>query len=417
MKPTAEDALASIEERLRGMVLKRYFAPGMTVDDLLQEARIGAYRGWETWKPDGGRKLQTFMIFTAERLVQTTVLQARRRQNRGGDEVWLDSLDREVREESDATTLGELIESGQTLEEIVCDREDLRRHLDRLGERAYDHDGKTLTELEAAAVIGPAIGVTYAAVGEAFDKNPKAVDNARQRGLAKLGREPEAIGRPRPRPRRPSTFRHPRCLGSNLPTTEPEEDAMPETAANPIVEATQAQIDATVAWRDEAVAKVDAVAGEQLERLREILEKAEALPTANGNGEMHAPQLQVDTGKAERTIRRTREHLAQTGTAEKVKTKVRSKATTVDARDKSERAAEWRRRELQIRKALEDAGPDGLGSRELKEMLDMPEDAKRTLLRDMQAQGTVRKTGATRSIRYYLNTGREPETEESQAAS
>lgn len=205
-----DDRLREFEPMLQA-IAGRYFAPGVDHEDLLQEARIGAWAGLRDFRPGQGASLRTFVSFCAERMVQTAVIAARRRKHEHLNDAA--SLDAPVREDGD--NLGDLLGSDADPLAQISLRDELRSIVDRL------NDVELLTEVERAAIVGIELeGRSYDEIREPLRASRKQIDNAVQRARRKL-REPApapdtrrrlAPSPPRRRPPCPPRRKEPRRM-------------------------------------------------------------------------------------------------------------------------------------------------------------------------------------------------------------
>lgn len=142
-------------------------------DDVRQEALVGLLSGLRSYRPDvGGGCKKAFLSMVIRRRLSSQLRQ-RQRAKRGPV--------------STALRVG-VDEDGETvsLVELLPDRREPGDACERL--RLFHERLPTLTQRERVAVVGLAIGCDYAELGQ-----PKAIDNAYQRGMRKL-RALDAVG-------------------------------------------------------------------------------------------------------------------------------------------------------------------------------------------------------------------------------
>lgn len=172
MRPRYED----VHERLAPMMLAiagEYFAPGLTGDDLLQEARIGLWKACRDY--DGRGAFKAFAALCVRRQVITAVVTATRGKHSALNERM--SLDAPASQDSsDTALLGDVLPAGGDLPEA---RVELAEELRELALKMA-----RLTELERGAVLHVANGGAYETC--ALGGSRKAVDNALQRARVKL---------------------------------------------------------------------------------------------------------------------------------------------------------------------------------------------------------------------------------------
>lgn len=168
---------AEIDQELRACegickhVARQYFLPGGDYDDLIQEARIGAYKGLLSFDGDRGAALRNHLFLCAERHVISAVKSATRNKHLALNQAI--SLDATVNYD-DELTLADVIADDQA---SVEDTIDTGIELARLGRLVWTE----LTDLEHDVMIGIVSGKSYGELGD-----PKQVDNALQRGRRKL---------------------------------------------------------------------------------------------------------------------------------------------------------------------------------------------------------------------------------------
>jgi RNA polymerase sporulation-specific sigma factor len=173
-RPRFEDALRQYGW-LCDIAVSRYFAPGLTHDDILQEAHIGLWAACRDFNPDHGSPFGAFARTCINRQVITALKAATRGKHRPLNE----SCDLHQPPTESVLSLAERIDSGEpTALDELAGRDDLARISDAMVQ---------LSDLEQQAIIGVALnGRTYAAVAaEAFVER-KQIDNAVQRGREKL---------------------------------------------------------------------------------------------------------------------------------------------------------------------------------------------------------------------------------------
>lgn len=157
MEPRLGQPLVSDWDRTRRTayaLAHRFFAPNLDVDDLAQEALVGAVQARRVW--DGRGEFHGFEATLMRRRVIDAVDRARKPHRYQGP---AEELTEEVPDRADTAV-------------AAVHRLELRRVLDSL---------PSLTRLEQRAVVGGAIGF----LAHELD-GTKATDNAGQRGLRKL---------------------------------------------------------------------------------------------------------------------------------------------------------------------------------------------------------------------------------------
>lgn len=204
---TIDAQLLSFEPLCRH-VARRYFAPGLDHDDLLQEARIGAYKGIRDYQPERGSSLNTFVGHCAERQVITAVKTAQRAKHgplntavtvkRDEDGEWVDALDD--------------LHAGDVTDPLAAltVREELRDLGTKLRER--------LSDIECGCLVGLANGETYEEIAARYAITPKQVDRALTRAQWKLrgNGPPSAPHLGESRRRGAHGYTCPRCGGATV---------------------------------------------------------------------------------------------------------------------------------------------------------------------------------------------------------
>jgi RNA polymerase sporulation-specific sigma factor len=165
-------ALAPAEQVVRfeplcKWIVKRYYAPGLDRNDLLQEARIGALKGLRDFRGERGN-LDSFVRLAAERQVITAVKTAQRHKHgplntavtvlRDNDDGWVDALDK--------------MPAGAGTDPHA--RTTTREHLHEL---ATDFRER-LSDLECACLVDLLNGESYEEIGARHRLTVKQVDRA-----------------------------------------------------------------------------------------------------------------------------------------------------------------------------------------------------------------------------------------------
>jgi RNA polymerase sporulation-specific sigma factor len=172
-------------DRLLRGVASPYFLPGGDAADLVQEARIGAFKAIRDFDPMGGASFRNFLSLCASRQVIAAVTAATRGKHRPlNDAVSLQQPMVES-DEREHLSLGEALPDGRQFDpaEILSDRDELSIVLAAVLD---------MTDLERAATAGVGSGHSYAEICEATDREFKTIDNAHQRGQRKIRRALEA---------------------------------------------------------------------------------------------------------------------------------------------------------------------------------------------------------------------------------
>jgi RNA polymerase sporulation-specific sigma factor len=167
------DADISEWEGLCWSIAGKYFAPGIDLDDLVQEARIGVVEALRDYDGRGG--LPQFVAMCIHREVQGAVTAAARIKHRP-----LNESARVIADEHGAPRpiVDHLEAPAGDVVDLVAYRERLAQTSRRIRER--------LSDIEYAALIGIANGEPYDVIASRVGADEKAVDNAAQRARHKL---------------------------------------------------------------------------------------------------------------------------------------------------------------------------------------------------------------------------------------
>jgi RNA polymerase sporulation-specific sigma factor len=150
------------------------YAPGLTDDDLVQEARVGVWRAIRNYQEHRNVPWEAFAWMCARRSLVTAVVTARRGKHRSLNEACSLDAPPAGRDDGEARNIGDLMvdERSDPLR-IVIARELVRELGIRIGQ---------LSPLEQECVRRVLLlGDDYATVGDV-----KRIDNAVQRGRRKL---------------------------------------------------------------------------------------------------------------------------------------------------------------------------------------------------------------------------------------
>lgn len=155
-----------------------YFGPGLQRDDLLQEARIGAWKAIRDFNPTAGLSFRNFANLCITRQVQTAVLTARRRKH--------EILNRASSYDEPGTGSGDY-----ALAEVIplrgaddfVERIAAREALDRI---AYALDAQLSVLEHWAWILVEDQGHSYEQAAADLGLPAKSIDNAMQRARQKL---------------------------------------------------------------------------------------------------------------------------------------------------------------------------------------------------------------------------------------
>ena len=155
----------------------RFYLPGAEIEDLEQEALIGLLHACRYYKPELGVPFWPgFALMCVRRWLTWTL----RRDNHVRHQSLTKALRCGVGEDGTEVRIAELLPDPRAgVPELLIAREELQRLID-----VAWHE---LSDLERRGVFGFAIGYSYGEIeGCADGEQPKKVDNAIQRGRAKL---------------------------------------------------------------------------------------------------------------------------------------------------------------------------------------------------------------------------------------
>lgn len=174
----AERSLMEALEPLARSAASGFFAPGLTGEDLRQEALLAVLTAARKFDPDAGLSLRSFAWHVARRRVQTAVTGANR--SKHGPLNAAVSLHAPVgAAESGTVTLADVLTGDEELDpfRLAAGREDMRRLLAGLA---------GCSSLERRALAAFASGCTRQEVALLVGSTSKAVDNAVTRARRKL---------------------------------------------------------------------------------------------------------------------------------------------------------------------------------------------------------------------------------------
>lgn len=163
-----DEVLQQYDGLLR-FLTREYFAPGLTADDLLQEARIGAWKACRDFRPDGGSNFRNFLTLCVRRQLVTAVKTA----TRGKHASLNESMSLDAPPSSAAY-------EDMTLADVIAapdpERPDIRSlPWDRLTRIEHESIVRCILDGELYEDVARDLGVTV-----------KSVDNAVQRARRKL---------------------------------------------------------------------------------------------------------------------------------------------------------------------------------------------------------------------------------------
>ena len=152
---------------------KKYFAPGVDRDDLMQEGSIGLYNSIRDYKIEHPTPFRVFCELCIERQIITAVKTATRQKHQPLNKYI--SFDKPMYEEESDRSLHDTIENKRqfTPEEILIDRENIYEMLTKLKDR--------LSPFESQVFEGQLQRLSYQEIADNLGRHVKSIDNAMQR--------------------------------------------------------------------------------------------------------------------------------------------------------------------------------------------------------------------------------------------
>jgi RNA polymerase sporulation-specific sigma factor len=177
----AMEALFMEYRALMHKLSHRYFLPGASREDVLQEARIGFYKAIRDFDAEDGTPFTSFAVLAVQRQLITALKTAKRKKHAAHTTAL--SLDAPLGDDSGSESLESVLASPST--------DDPARHAQREALRAALIHGvmdAKLSDLEAEVLLYRLQGLMYHEIADKLNKSAKAIDNALQRLHAKLKR-------------------------------------------------------------------------------------------------------------------------------------------------------------------------------------------------------------------------------------
>ncbi|MEX2209746.1 MAG: sigma-70 family RNA polymerase sigma factor [Patescibacteria group bacterium] len=178
-----EDAFEALAERMQASVDRlahTYFAPGLSKDDIAQEARYGLLKAVRDYRRSGKAGFVTFAELAMYRQVITAVKTATRDKHLPVNEARSFRQPVGTYSDGEEIPLSDVLADSKVLEpdEIIEQR--------RLVRDVFGAARSRLTDVESGVIIGHYVGHNYTEIGEVLGIDHKAVDNAMQRARRKL---------------------------------------------------------------------------------------------------------------------------------------------------------------------------------------------------------------------------------------
>lgn len=171
--PDAFDILYKKYTYLIRFKAKKYFAPGVDRDDLMQEGSIGLYNSIRDYKIEHPTPFRVFCELCIERQIITAVKTATRQKHQPLNKYI--SFDKPMYEEESDRSLHDTIENKRqfTPEDILIDRENIYEMLTKLKDR--------LSPFESQVFEGQLQRLSYQEIADNLGRHVKSIDNAMQR--------------------------------------------------------------------------------------------------------------------------------------------------------------------------------------------------------------------------------------------
>jgi len=168
-------------ERFRGLIkmrAKKYYAPGIDKDDLIQEGNIGFLNAIRDYRLEFKTPFRNFCDICVHRQIITAVKTATRRKHAPLNRYV--PIDKPIYDEESERTLHDILENKkqQSPEEILVEHESVYEILTKLKDR--------LSPFEAKVLDYQILKYSYQEIGDSLNRQPKSIDNAMQRIRNKL---------------------------------------------------------------------------------------------------------------------------------------------------------------------------------------------------------------------------------------
>jgi len=157
---------------------RKYYAPGLDNDDLIQEGNIGLLNAVRDYKIEHPTSFKIFCELCIQRQIITAIKTATRQKHMPLNQYL--SFDKPMYEEESDRTMHDIIENTKTFgpEELVIGQESIWEILTKLKDR--------LSPFEAKVLEGQLLKLSYQEIADSLNKHVKSVDNAMQRIRNKL---------------------------------------------------------------------------------------------------------------------------------------------------------------------------------------------------------------------------------------
>lgn len=157
---------------------KKYYAPGIDNDDLVQEGNIGLLNAVRDYKLEHPTPFRIFCELCIQRQIITAIKTATRQKHMPLNKYL--SFDKPMFEDESDRTMHDIIENKKSYspEDLVMDQENIWEILTKLKDR--------LSPFESKVLEGQLMKLSYQEIANSLNKHVKSVDNAMQRIRNKL---------------------------------------------------------------------------------------------------------------------------------------------------------------------------------------------------------------------------------------
>lgn len=157
---------------------RKYYAPGLDNNDLVQEGNIGLLNAIRDYKLEHPTSFRIFCELCIQRQIITAIKTATRQKHMPLNQYL--SFDKPMFEDESDRTMHDVIENRKTFgpEDIVIGQESIWEILTKLKDR--------LSPFEAKVLEGQLLKLSYREIADSLNKHVKSVDNAMQRIRNKL---------------------------------------------------------------------------------------------------------------------------------------------------------------------------------------------------------------------------------------
>lgn len=160
------------------MKARKYYAPGIENDDLIQEGNIGLLNAIRDYKLEHPTPFKVFCELCVQRQIITAIKTATRQKHTPLNQYL--SFDKPMFDDESDRTMHDVIESKRMCnpEDIFIDQESIWEILTKLKDR--------LSPFESKVLEGQLLKLSYQEIADGLERHVKSVDNAMQRIRNKL---------------------------------------------------------------------------------------------------------------------------------------------------------------------------------------------------------------------------------------